>query len=134
MARRKLPLSFVFLLLATCRDSVAPAGGTTKPNPQPVSVLTQHNDNSRSGWNDNETALTTTNVNVQQFGEALTLPVDDQGYARPLAAAPVNVGGNGENDVLIATVKNAHYAYDGDNVTLYWQKNFTAPGMRPPQN
>ena len=78
MARRKLPLSLVFLLLGTCRDSVAPVSGTKPtPNPQFASVLTQHNDNSRAGWNDNETALTATNVNVQQFGEVFTLAVDD---------------------------------------------------------
>ena len=74
MARRKLPLSFIFLLLVTCRDSSAPIV-TTPPPPTPVSVLTQHNDNSRSGWNNSETALTTTNVNAQQFGEVFTLAV-----------------------------------------------------------
>src|ERR1700675_4702563 len=85
MTRRKLPLSLAFLVLGTCRDSSAPRTGTEPPppNPQSVSVLTQHNDNTRSGWNDNETALTTTNVNVQQFGEVFTLPVDDQVYAQP---------------------------------------------------
>src|ERR1700738_569265 len=132
MTRRKLPLSFVFLLLATCRDSSAPPS-VTKPNPPSVSVLTQHNDNSRSGWNDNETALTTTNVNVQQFGEVFTLPVDDQVYAQPLVAGHVNIGGSEHNVVFVATVNNTLYAYDGDNGTLYWQKNLPAPGMRPPQ-
>src|SRR5450756_2151482 len=137
MARRKLPLSFVFLLLATCRDSSAPASGTKpnpNPNPQSVSVLTQHNDNSRSGWNDNETALTTTNVNIQQFGEVFTLLVDDQVYAQPLVVGHVYIGGSDHNVVLVATVNNTLYAFDGDNGTLYWQKNFTAPGMRPPQH
>src|SRR5713226_9809450 len=135
MARRKLPLSFVFLLLATCRDSSAPDSGTKpKPNPQSVSVLTQHNDNSRLGWNDNETALTTTNVNVQQFGEVFTLPVDDQVYAQPLVVGHVSVGGGSHNVVYIATVSNTLYAYDGDNGRLYWQRSFTAPGMRPPRN
>jgi hypothetical protein len=133
MTRRKLPLSFVFLLLVTCRDSSAPATGT-KQNPQSASVLTQHNDNSRAGWNDNETALTTANVNGQQFGEVFTLPVDDQVYAQPLVVGHVNIGGSDHNFVLIATVNNTLYAYDGDDGTLYWQKSFTAPGMRPPQH
>ena len=122
MTRRKLPLSLVLLLLGTCRDSSAPASGTNPPpNPQPVSVLTQHNDNSRSGWNDNETALTTANVNVQQFGEVFTLTVDDQVYAQPLVAGHVNIGGSDHNVVLVATVNNTLYAYDGDDGTLYWQ-------------
>jgi putative pyrroloquinoline-quinone binding quinoprotein len=135
MARRKLSLSFLFVLLATCRDSSAPTGVTKpKANPQSVSVLTQHNDNSRLGWNDNETALTTTNVNTQQFGEVFTLTVDDQVYAQPLVVGHVNIGGSNHNVVLIATVNNTLYAYDGDDGTPYWQKNFTAPGMRPPQH
>src|SRR3977135_472218 len=110
MTRRNLPLSFVFLLLATCRDSVAPAKPT--PNPQSVSVLTQHNDNTRAGWNDNETALTTTNVNVQQFGEVFTLPVDDQVYAQPLVVGHVFIGAFYHNVVYIATVNNTLYAFD----------------------
>ena len=135
MARRKLPLSFVFLLLTTCRDSSAPASGTKpKPDPQSVSVFTQHNDNNRSGWNDNETALTTTNVNAQEFGKVFTLPVDDQVYAQPLVVGHANIGGSYHNVVLVATVNNTVYAFDGDNGTLYWQQNFTAPGMRPPQH
>ncbi len=128
-------MSLVFLLLASCRDNVAPDGGTKPPpNPQSVSVLTQHNDNSRSGWNDNETTLTTANVNVRQFGEVFTLAVDDQVYAQPLVVSHVSLGGGYHNVVLIATVNNTLYAFDGDNGTLYWQKNFTAPGMRPPQH
>src|SRR6267143_5262301 len=111
MARRKMPLSFVFLLLTTCRDSSAPASGTKPtPNPQSASVLTQHNDNSRSGWNDHETALTTTNVNVRQFGTVFTLLVDDQVYAQPLVVGHVSVGGGDHNVVYIATVNNTLYA------------------------
>jgi len=135
VAKRKLPLSFAFLLLVTCRDSSGPTNGTNPPPPTPtyVSVLTQHNDNSRAGWNNSETVLTTANVNVQKFGKVFTLTVDDQVYAQPLVAGKVNIGGGSHNVVLIATVNNTLYAYDGDNGTLYWQKNFTAPAMRPPR-
>ncbi len=131
MVKRKLPLPLVLVLLATCKES--PTAPST-PNPQSVSVLTQHNDNTRSGWNDNETALTTSNVNVQQFGEVFTLTVDDQVYAQPLVVGHLFIGGGSHNVVYIATVNNTLYAYDGDNGRLYWRKNFTAPGMRPPRN
>ena len=131
MVRRTLPLPLVLLLLATCKDNLT---RNSAPNPQSVAVLTQHNDNTRSGWNDNETALTTGNVNVQQFGAVFTLPVDDQVYAQPLVVGHVSVGGGYPNVVYIATVNNTLFAYDGDNGRLYWQRSFTVPGMRPPRN
>src|SRR6266496_1730828 len=131
MVKRTLPLPLVLLLLTTCTENLT---DNTAPNPQSVAVLTQHNDNTRSGWNDNETALTTSNVNVQQFGAVFTLPVDDQVYAQPLVVGHVSVGGGSHNVVYIATVNNTLYAYDGDNGKLYWQASFTAPAMRPPRN
>ena len=131
MARRTLSLPLVLLVLATCTENPT---DNPVPNPQSVAVLTQHNDNTRSGWNDNETALTTSNVNVQQFGAVFTLPVDDQVYAQPLVVGHVSVGGGSHNVVYIATVNNTLYAYDGDNGRPYWQAGFTAPGMRPPRN
>jgi hypothetical protein len=135
MKKGRLPLLLVLLVLVTCRENVAPdPTPDPTPNPQSVSVLTQHNDNTRSGWNDNETALTTSNVTVQQFGEVFTLQVDDQVYAQPLVVGGASVGGGTHNVVYIATVNNTLYAYDGDDGTLYWQKNFTQPGMRPPRN
>src|SRR3989442_1554908 len=131
MAKRTLPLPLVVLLLATCKETLT---NTSPTNPQSVAVLTQHNDNTRSGWNDHETALTTSNVNVRQFGAVFTLPVDDQVYAQPLVLSHVSVGGGDHNVVYIATVNNTLYAYDGDDGKLYWQRSFTAPGMRPPSN
>ena len=131
MTRTLLPLAFL-VLLCTCDDNTAPE--PTPPNPQHVSVLTQHNDNTRAGWNDSETVLTTSNVNAQQFGKLFTLPVDDQVYAQPLVAGKITIDNGLHNVVYIATVNNTVYAYDGDTGKLYWQRNFTAPGMRPPKN
>src|SRR5437764_3725235 len=113
-------LPLVLLLLAACRDTLT---DNNAPNPQSVAVLTQHNDNTRAGWNDNETALTTRNVNVQQFGKVFTIPVDGDVYAQPLVVGHA-VGGD-RNVVYVATVNNTVYAFDGDNGTVYWQKNFT---------
>ena len=131
MAKRTLPLPLLLLLLATCTETLTDNRPT---NPQSVAVLTQHNDNTRAGWNDKETALTTSNVNVQQFGAVFTLRVDDQVYAQPLVVGHVSVSGGDRNVVYIATVNNTLYAYDGDDGTLYWQRGVTAPGMRPPSN
>src|SRR5690349_108830 len=131
MNKRHLSLPLVLPLLVTCTEHPT---DNRAPNPQSVAVLTQHNDNTRSGWNDNETALTTSNVNVQQFGAVFTLSVDDQVYAQPLVVGHVSIGGGDHNVVYVATVNNTLYAFDGDDGRQYWHAGFTAPGMRPPRN
>src|SRR2546427_12056601 len=102
-------LGSAVLLLTTCTENVTDPGTS---NPQSVSVLTQHNDNTRAGWNDHETALTTSNVNQQRFGKVLTLAVDDQVYAQPLVVGNVHINGGDHNVVYVATVNNTLYAFD----------------------
>src|ERR1051326_8186427 len=133
------------VLLVACKG-VTDSGGKppSTTNPQTTSLLPPHNDkpppgwnaneNARAGWNANETALTTGNVNVQHFGKLFSLAVDDQVFAQPLVAGGITIRGGVHNVVYVATVDNTLYAFDGDNGTLYWQRNFTAPGMRPPTN
>jgi hypothetical protein len=131
MVRSELPLVLAVVGLTACTDDITQ---TRTPNPQSVSVLTQHNDNTRAGWNDHETALTTSNVNQQRFGKVLTLAVDDQVYAQPLVVGHVHINGGDHNVVYVATVNNSLYAFDGDDGTLYWSRNYSARGMRPPRN
>src|SRR5450631_2677532 len=50
-------------------------------------VLTQHNDNTRSGLNANETRLTPANVNPSSFGKLFTQNVDGIVVAQPLYAS-----------------------------------------------
>ena len=130
MTRTQMPFVLVVLAVAACGGDVTSGGR----NPQSVSVLTQHNDNSRAGWNEHETALTTSNVNAQHFGKVLTLAVDDQVFAQPLVVGHVHIKGGDHNVVYVATVNNTLYAFDGDDGTLYWVRNITAPGQRPPRN
>jgi len=130
MKRLQLPFVFAVVAALACGGDVTSGGR----NPQSVSVLTQHNDNTRAGWNSHETALTTSNVNAQQFGKVLTLPVSDQVFAQPLVVGHVHIAGDDHNVVYIATVDNALYAFDGDNGKQYWVRNYTASGMRPPRN
>ena len=122
------------VLVATCDDTGVTDATPRPPNPQGVSVLTQHNDNTRAGLNDNETALTTSNVNVQQFGQVFAVAVDDQIYAQPLVVGKAAIGEGVHNVVYVATVNNTVYAFDGDDGRIFWQKNYTASGMRPPRN
>src|SRR5207245_11382371 len=116
MAKRTLPLPLLLLLLATCTETLT---NNRPTNPQSVAVLTQHNDDTRSGWNDKETALTTSNVNVQQFGAVFTLTVDDQVYAQPLVVGHVSVGDGDRKVVFITTYTHMLYAYDGAAGTIY---------------
>src|SRR5579872_4510261 len=101
-------------------------------NNEHISVLTQHNDNTRAGLNNQETVLNTSNVNKSKFGKLFSLYVDDQVYAQPLVVSNLTIGSATHNVLFVATVNNTVYAYDADKGRLYWQKNFTEAGMRTP--
>ena len=94
-----------FVLFCT---AVVPAFGQT-------SVLTQHNDNARTGQNTSETILNTSNVNVNQFGKLFAMPADGQVYAQPLYVPGVTINGGIHNVVIIATENDTVYAYDADS-------------------
>ena len=95
----------VFVLFCA---AVVPAFGQT-------SVLTQHNDNARTGQNTSETILNTSNVNVNQFGKLFAMPADAQVYAQPLYVPGVTIKGGVHNVVIIATENDSVYAYDADS-------------------
>ena len=80
-----------------------------------TSVLTQHNDNARSGQNTSETILNTSNVNLNQFGKLFAMPAIGQVYAQPLYVPSVTVNGSVHNVVIIATENDSVYAYDADS-------------------
>ena len=94
-------------------------------------VTTQHNDSARTGANTHETILTTTNVNVSQFGKILERTVDDEIYAQPLYVEGVSVPGVGlRNIVYVATNNDSVYAFDADDPaasTPLWRVNYTNP-------
>ena len=107
--------------------------GHDSVNVQHISVLTQHNDNTRAGLNNKETALTTANVNTATFGKQFILPTDDDIYAQPLVVGNLHIGAGTHNVVFIATVNNTVYAYDADKYAKpLWQINYTEKGMAPP--
>ncbi len=87
-----------------------------------TSVLTQHNDIGRTGQNTNETILTTSNVNVKQFGRLFNLPVRGQVYAQPLYVPGVTINGATHNVLIVATELEFVYAFDADTKAApLWQ-------------
>jgi hypothetical protein len=79
-------------------------------------VLTQHNDNTRSGLNANETLLTPANVNVNSFGLLFTHTVDGAIAGQPLYASQILMNdGLIHNVVFVATQNNTVYAFDADS-------------------
>ena len=95
-----------------------------------VDVLTQHNDNARTGANLHEALLTPRNVNKTQFGMLFKRSVDDQLYTQPLVATGVRTGAGTQDLVYVTTVNNSVYAFDANDSeasTPVWHVNFGMP-------
>jgi len=88
-----------------------------------TSVLTQHNDNARTGQNTSETILNTSNVNANDFGKLFAMPVDGQIYTQPLYVPGMTIKGGIHNVVIVATEADSVYAYDADSASslLLWK-------------
>jgi hypothetical protein len=99
-------------------------------------VTTWHNDNNRTGWQQNETSLTTTGstpVSQTNFGLLWQWPVTGRVYAQPLAVANVPTGFTNCkpscNLVFVATEQDMLYAFNAapsaqpPNTPLVWSLN-----------
>jgi hypothetical protein len=95
-----------------------------------VHVLTFHNDNARSGWNRDETALTPATVDVAHFGKVATISVDGDVYAQPLYVSGIPAGGKTRKLLLVATQHASVYAFDADDYTQVWHTDLV-PGGSP---
>jgi hypothetical protein len=98
--------------------------------PAQVNVLTQHNDNARTGANLSETILTPSRIDVRHFGLLAKRIVDDQVYGQPLYVSNVTIAGGSHSVVYITTVNNSVYAFDANEASAsppYWHVNFGAP-------
>jgi hypothetical protein len=95
-----------------------------------VDVLTQHNNNSRTGENLHETILTPATVNTTHFGMLFKRVLDDQLYTQPLIVTGVQVGGGTHDIVYVTTVNNSVYAFDANDPAAtapIWHVNFGTP-------
>jgi outer membrane protein assembly factor BamB len=121
-SRTRKPASPFFLLLLT---SILPVAARAQ-----VDVLTQRNDNFRTGANLHETQLTLKTVNKAQFGMLFKRALDDQLYTQPLLATGVQVGGGTHDLVFLTTVNNSVYAFDANDPAAaapIWHVNFGTP-------
>jgi len=92
-----------------------------------VNVLTEHNDNARSGQNLQETILTTGNVNSSTFGKLFTIVVDGKVDAQPLYVASVAIRDSGFHNVLyVVTEHGSAYAFDADSGEQLWHRSMLA--------
>jgi hypothetical protein len=101
-------------------------------------VLTQHNHNTRSGLNANETLLTPANVTVSSFGKLFTHAVDGIIVGQPLYASNILMNdGQLHNVVYVATQHNTVYAFDadgtqGNNASPLWSVSLNDGGTPDP--
>ncbi len=95
-----------------------------------VDVLTNHNDNSRTGANLRERVLTPANVNGSRFGMLFKRVLDDQLYTQPLVATNITIDRGTHDVVYVTTVNNSVYAFDANDPEAtrpLWHVNFGAP-------
>jgi hypothetical protein len=122
---RAAAAGLIVLIAATLARPDHMSAQTGRPN-----VITQHNDNSRTGANLAETVLNTSTVNVNQFGKLFSRAVDGEIYAQPLYVSGVTIGQTVHNVVYVATMNNSLYAFDADAASAsapLWQDNFGPP-------
>jgi len=98
-----------------------------------TSVLTQHNDNARSGANSNEVVLTTANVAGGNFGKLFTRTLDDNVNGQVLYVPHLTINGALHNTIIAYTSNGNNsscslYAFDADDpaqTTPLWRHQFT---------
>lgn len=92
-------------------------------------VLTEHNDNFRSGANTAETILTPANVNFNSFGKLFTANVDGYIVGQPLYLSNVVFPNDTvHNVVYVATQHDSVFAFDADSPqAALWTTSFINP-------
>ena len=114
------------LFILACMSSFCQTG---------VSIVTQHNDLNRTGWNDKETVLNHSFLSSGKFGCIGTFGVDDQVYAQPLLVDKINIGSYTGSVLYVATVNNTVYAFNANDVSEgapLWEINLVPAGQRTP--
>jgi hypothetical protein len=98
-----------------------------------TNVVTYHNNVERTGWNNAENILTTTNVRPATFGHLVDAPpLDDQIDAQPLIVSNQPIENAGTRTVVyVATEGNTIYAIDSWSAAILNSVNLGAPVPMP---
>ncbi len=114
-------------LLALALPAVLSAAALVPQAAQAQAVLTQNNDNARTGANTQETALTPYTVTAARFGKRFTISgLDANVNGQPLYVPGVTLGGARHNVLCVYTSDNADhspcsvYAFDADGGQQLW--------------
>ncbi len=96
-------------------------------------VLTWHYDNARSGVQQNETILTSSNVKASTFGKVFSFPIAGDALAQPLYLTQYPMSdGRLHNVLIVATEEDYVYAFDADGhnpATGYlWRRSMLPAG------
>src|SRR5262249_16837948 len=124
----------VHTITATSADTTQSANATVYISNY-AGTFTHHNDNLRTGLNNNETVLSHANVNQPQFGKLFSYALDGIAFASPLYVANVNIPGQGlHNVVYVATEHDSIYALDADGRSSapLWQASLLGSGIPLP--
>src|SRR3984957_6088414 len=95
-------------------------------------VLTNHNNNMRTGWNPSETALNLKTVNFNTFGKLFMIATDGRVDAQPLYAPSVAIANKGTHNLLfVATENDTVYGFDADSGATLWKSSVLVTGEVP---
>ncbi len=99
-------------------------------------VTTGQYDNGRTSANTDEAILTTSNVNVSDFGKLFSWPVDGSIFAQPLYVPGLSINGVSTNVVFVATMHNGVYAFNAHQpgAAPLWHVNLGSPVTAPNAN
>ena len=114
-------VSFVFSAFLLCSVQAMAA-----PTPPKGAVLTWHDDNFRTGWQQQETILTTSTIG--SLGISFSVGLADQVDAQPLVI-PGFI--NGHDIVFVADESNNVYQIDASTGAILNQVNLGSPVPRP---
>ena len=105
------------------------AGPAAAQSPPPGAVLTYHSDNFRTGWQQQETVLSSSSF-PSTFGVLRQVTLDDQVDAQPLVVSGLTIN-SGHDVAYVATESNTVYAIDPATGTILNQSNLGSPVPRP---